>query len=155
MRLVPWFIKLPALLLWFACAPASSAGELPADARSLATLFVDAWNSHDAASFAVLLADDADWVTASGLRLNGRESIRAYLSVEHATWAKRTRMQASNIQVRALNENTSIVSFEWAIATPGEGGGKPSVARGNNLFVAIDKKGWVIISGQVARVRTQ
>jgi len=100
------------------------------------------------------MAEDADWVTASGLRLRGREKIRAYLSEEHATWAKRTRMQASNIHVRPLDERTSIVFFEWVITTPGEGDSKPSVARGNNLFVATDDHGWAIVSGQVARIRT-
>ena len=100
------------------------------------------------------MAEDADWVTASGLRLRGREKIRAYLSEEHATWAKRTSMQATNILVRRLSGKTSIVSFEWTITTPAEGGGTPSVARGNNLFVAVDEKGWAIVSGQVARIRT-
>lgn len=121
----------------------------------LASRFVDAWNAHDSVAFAKLMAEDADWVTASGLRLRGRENIRAYLSEEHATWAKRTSMQAMHVHVRPLNEKTSIVSFEWTITTPGEEGGPPSVARGNNLFVTVDEKGWLIVSGQVARVRTQ
>lgn len=101
------------------------------------------------------MAADADWVTASGIRLRGRDRIQAYLADEHATWAKRTSMRALNIHVRPLNAKAAIVLFEWEIATPGEDGGAPSVARGNNLFVAFDDNGWIIVSGQVARARTQ
>ena len=101
------------------------------------------------------MAEDADWVTASGLRLRGRAKIQGYLAEEHSTWAKRTTMQASNIHVRPLNAKISIVSFEWTITTPGEEGSMPSIARGNNLFVATNEKGWTVVSGQVARARTQ
>ena len=155
MRQVPSIIKLPALLLMLAGACASSADEPAGDARAVATRFVDAWNAHDPAVFAELMAEDADWVTASGLRLRGREKIRAYLSEEHATWAKRTTMEATNLHVRPLNANTSVVFFEWAITTPGAGGGTPAVSHGNNLFVVVDEKGWTIVSGQVARKPSQ
>ena len=72
-----------------------------------------------------------------------------------ATWAKPTSMRAMNIHVRPMNNKTAVVLFEWEIATPGKEGGAPSVARGNNLFVAVDDKGWTIVAGQVARARTQ
>ena len=130
-------------------------GEAPRDVREVATRFVEAWNAHDAAAFGALTATDADWVTASGIRLLGRDKIQAYLADEHATWAKRTTMKALNIHVRSLSAKTAIVLFEWEIATPGEAGSAPSVARGNNLFVAIDDNGWTIVAGQVARARTR
>ena len=100
------------------------------------------------------MAEDADWVTASGIRLRGRDRIQAYLSEEHATWAKRTSMSAKNIHVRPLDGKTAIVLFEWEISTPNEGGGS-SVSRGNNLFVVTCDKHWTIVSGQVARARAQ
>jgi len=152
---VPSVTKLLALVLLFTWPDASVAGE-PAlrEARELATRFVEGWNAHNAASFGALMAVDADWVTASGIRLRGRDKIQDYLAGEHATWAKRTSMRALNIHVRPLNAKAAIVHFEWEIATPGEGGGAPSVARGNNLFVAVDDNGWIIVSGQVARART-
>jgi uncharacterized protein (TIGR02246 family) len=152
---VPSIAKLLALVLLFTWPGASLAVD-PAlrEARELATRFAEGWNAHDAASFGALMAMDADWVTASGIRLRGRDKIQAYLAEEHATWAKRTSMRTLNIHVRALNAKMAIVLFEWEIATPDEGGGAPSVARGNNLFVAIDDNGWIIVSGQVARART-
>ena len=130
-------------------------GEVPRDVREVVTRFVEAWNSHDFAKFGALVAKDADWVTASGSRLQGRDRIQGYLADEHATWAKQTTMKSLNIHVRPLDVKTAIVFFEWEIATPGEAGAAPSVARGNNLFVAVDDNGWTIIAGQVARARTR
>ena len=99
------------------------------------------------------MADDADWVTASGIRLLGRDKIQAYLADEHATWAKTTTMRAMNVHVCSLNRDSAVVLFDWEIATPAEDGGASSVARGNNQFVAVRDGGWRIVSGQVARKR--
>jgi uncharacterized protein (TIGR02246 family) len=149
----PNFTRL-ALVLLFAWPAISTSDEGPLkEPESLATRFVDAWNSHDAAAFGALMAVDADWVTASGIRLRGRDSIQAYLADEHATWAKSTTMRATNIHVRSLSRNSAVVLFEWEISTPAESGGAPSIARGNNLFVAVMGGGWAIASGQVARKR--
>jgi len=142
-------------LLICAWAGASVSGEVPPrEARDLATQFVSAWNAHDSVAFAALMAKDADWVTASGIRLHGRDKIQAYLAEEHTTWAKHTSMRALNILVRPVNRKTATILFEWEIATPGTEGGAPSVARGNNMFVAINDNGWRIVTGQVARART-
>ena len=152
---VPSLTKLLALTLLFTWQGVSVADEPPRDARELATRFAEAWNDHDAASFGALMAVDADWVTASGLRLRGRDKIQAYLAEEHSTWAKHTSMRAKNISVRPLTAKTAIVLFEWEIETPGDAGGAPSVARGNNMFVASYDSHWTIVAGQVARARTQ
>lgn len=145
-----------ALVLFVTCPVTSRPDEVPTrNARDLATRFVAAWNAHDAPAFRALMAGDADWVTASGVRLRGRDNIQAYLAEEHATWAKPTTMRAMNIHVRALNRSTAVVLFEWEISTPGKDGGAPAVARGNNQFVAVDDKGWAIVAGQVARARIQ
>ena len=101
------------------------------------------------------MATDADWVTASGIRLRGRDKIQAYLAEEHATWAKPTSMRAIEHPGASDEQQDGSRPFEWEIATPGKEGGAPSVARGNNLFVAVDDKGWIIVAGQVARARTQ
>ena len=153
MSQVPALTKLLALILCTWAGAFVSAAAPTRDADELATRFVAAWNAHDPASFAALMATDADWVTASGIRLRGRDKIEAFLAEEHATWAKPTTMQAMNIHVRRLNSKTAIVLFEWEIATPGAGSGAPTVSRGNNLFVAVDDGGWTIVSGQVARAR--
>jgi uncharacterized protein (TIGR02246 family) len=145
-------ITLPAMFAVLSCV--SLASEKPAgDAKDLATRFVAAWNTHDAAAFGALMAVDADWVTASGIRLAGRDRIQAYLGEEHSTWAKHTIMRASNIRVRALDAKTAVVLFEWEIETPGNEGAAPTISRGNNLFVVAHETRWSIVAGQVARTR--
>jgi uncharacterized protein (TIGR02246 family) len=151
---IPSLARLLALALLFAWPATSMPGEgLSKDAESLATRFVEAWNTHDAAAFGALMAGDADWVTASGIRLLGRDKIQAYLADEHATWAKTTTMRAMNVHVRSLSRDSAVVLFDWEMATPAEDGGASSVARGNNQFVAVRDGDWKIVSGQVARKR--
>jgi uncharacterized protein (TIGR02246 family) len=146
-------ITLLAMFSVWSCV--SLAREISAgDAQGLATRFAAAWNAHDAAAFGALMAVDADWVTASGIRLAGRDRIQAYLGEEHSTWAKHTTMRVSNIRVRALDAKTAVVLFEWEIETPGKEGAVPTVSRGNNLFVVVNENGWTVVAGQVARART-
>ena len=113
--------------------------------------FVAAWNTHNPKAFGDLMAADADWVTASGKRMHGREQIVEFLAAEHSTWAKRTTMRTRSVHVRMLDEKTAVLMLEWEIVTPGETGAAPAVARGNNVFVARQEQGWLIVAGQVAR----
>jgi uncharacterized protein (TIGR02246 family) len=115
--------------------------------------FVAAWNTHNPVAFGHLMAEDADWVTASGERLKGKSRIQAFLADEHASWAKQTTMKSISSQVRMLDDKTATVMFEWEITTPAVGSEAPSVARGNNLFVAVKSGDWLIVAGQVARAK--
>ena len=113
--------------------------------------FVAAWNTHNPKAFGDLMASDADWVTASGKRLRGRELIVGFLAAEHSSWAKHTIMRTRSTHVRMLDQKTAVLMLEWEILTPGENGAAPTVARGNNVFVALQERGWLIVAGQVAR----
>ena len=101
----------------------------------VATQFAEAWNQHDVGAFGRLLAADADWVTASGLRLHGRAKIQEYLAKEHSTWAASTRMRVVSIHVRALSADAASVFFEWEIVALASAGSAAGAGRGNNLFV--------------------
>lgn len=132
-------------------ALAQSAPPAPPGPEVVAKQFADAWNAHDMAAFGDLFATDADWVTASGSRMNGREKIRAYLAEEHATWAKTTRMEAANVHVRHLNRSTAMVFFDWTL-TPTQGAKGAKVRHGNNVLLATKfGPGWIVAAGQVAR----
>src|SRR5687768_11461574 len=118
-------LGIPIRLLALALLLAWPAMSLPAEGQSknadvLATRFVEAWNRHDASAFGALMTKDADWVTASGIRLSGRDKIQAYLADEHATWAKTTTMRALNVHVRTLGDKSAVVLFDWEIATPAQ-----------------------------------
>lgn len=151
--------SLASVLAWVALLACTAVGvqaqstptSPPKGPEVVVSQFVDAWNAHDMKVFDDLITTDADWVTASGSRLSGREKIRAYLAEEHATWARTTRMAASNAYVRHLNRSTAMVFFEWQITSTKEGdSAKPR--HGNNLFVVRQfGPGWIIAAGQVAR----
>jgi len=148
---VSWMARL-LVFVWLAGAGVVTAQGSPGPA-SLATRFVDAWNEHDRAGFAALLAADADWVTASGVRLRGREAIVDFLADEHAGWARHTRMRVTDLHVRTVNVSTAAIFFEWEITDASDStGAGPSARRGNNLFI-VARAGptWTIVAGQVAR----
>lgn len=146
--------RLAICLLLLAPAASRSMSLTPVPA-SLIKSFVAAWNAHNPVAFGHLMATDADWVTASGVRLKGRAQIQAFLAEEHDTWARITTMKSLSSHVRPLNGTTAIVMFEWEITTPSTDGAPPMAARGNNLFVAVQDGEWRIVAGQVARARSR
>lgn len=140
------------LLVLIAWLSIPAFAQSPGGAEEVATRFVAAWNAHDAEALGRLIAADADWVTASGLRLHGRPEVQEYLAKEHETWAKRTRMRVVSIHVRARSVDSASVFLEWELMERKETGGA-SARRGNNLFVVeLTGAEWVIVAGQVARV---
>ena len=144
------FRSVAVLLLAFAF-PAWGQADTP-EPDDVATRFAEAWNAHDAAALGRLLVADADWVTASGLRLHGRTKIQDYLAKEHSTWARATTMRVVSIHVRALSAGAASVFFEWEIVTTSDASPAAGARRGNNLFVVSRSSGdWQIVAGQVAR----
>ena len=139
-----------AALLILIALPAARSQDNPPEPDDVATRFAAAWNAHDAGALGRLLATDADWVTASGLRLHGREKIQEYLAKEHSTWARATTMRVVSIHVRTLSPGAASVFFEWEIVAASTE--SPGARRGNNLFV-VSRSGtdWLIVAGQVAR----
>lgn len=125
------------------------------DVDAVAESFARAWNEHDMEAFGRLFAVDADWVTASGLHVNGRDDIQAYLTQEHATWAKATKMKAMDTRVRRISEDVAVVFLQWQIeGAPDPASKEATVTRGNSLFVATRQhSGWSVLAGQVARGR--
>ena len=135
--------------LWLPALGAAQSSE----PQSLVQAFASAWNAHDAKAFEKLFAADADWVTAPGTRVKGRDAIRDFLAQEHATWARTTTMTPSNVLVRLQAPDGAVVLFDWEIARR-ESADEPG--RGNNLFVATRQAGqWTIVAGQVASRRAR
>jgi uncharacterized protein (TIGR02246 family) len=139
------------VLAWMACAPSFAQVAAADEPEQLVNRFVAAWNTHDAQAFGKLFADDADWVTASGIDLQGRDRIQAFLAEEHASWAKATTMTAERIRMKRMDADSAVVIFHWRIAREGESSGGHA-RRGSNVFVASrSPQGWIIVAGQVAR----
>jgi uncharacterized protein (TIGR02246 family) len=146
-------LVLPALLCLLSAAAFGQARSSETDA--VVEGFVRAWNAHDMEAFGRLFAADADWVTASGVHMIGRDDIQAYLTQEHATWAKTTTMTATGTRLRRISEDIAIIFFQWQIAGAlDQAGTQAAVARGNNVLVVTKQRGgWLIVAGQVASRR--
>ena len=132
-------------------APGAVSFEGPA---ALAEGFLEAWNKHDGPLFGRLFADDADWVTVGGKRLNGRAEIQTFLEREHATWAKATTMVGVSTDVRAVRADVAVLHLGWEISGSTERDGTPAGPyRGVTLLIAIKDpaRGWTIVAGQVNR----
>ena len=85
-------------------------------------------------------------------RLKGRTAIEEALTKEHAGWARRTSLRATDVTVRALDAERAVVMFKWEITSDAERGAKPF--RGNMVLVVTKaRERWVIIAGQAAAVQ--
>lgn len=145
--------RLPLLVLVLATAGGAARGDEPSRPGTLAERFVEAWNTHAPKSFGIVLAVDADWVTASGIVLRGRADIEDYLAREHATWARETSMAAVAISSRAVAKDVVVVRLEWSITDSAQTRTERTFP-GVTQFVA-ERTGqqWRVVSGQVTSGR--
>jgi uncharacterized protein (TIGR02246 family) len=116
---------------------------------AVAAGFVQAWNSHDKNEFTRLFIENAYWVPAVDVRLDGREKIVADLGKAHQTWAKETTMGASDMVVRPLRPDVAVVLFHAGFL---DKDGK-LMAPGNALLLVVVKQaeGWRIAAGQLTK----
>jgi uncharacterized protein (TIGR02246 family) len=139
-----------ALLLLATLAGPARPADFAVQARpeAVAERFIEAWNAHAPHSFGIVLVKDADWVTASGIVLRGRDDIVGYLGREHETWARDTRMTAVRIHSRLVSRHTVVVRLEWEISDAATS--FPGVTQ----FVVTRSDGeWRVASGQVTSGR--
>ncbi len=143
-----------AVLLLIAC---SASGQNHANRPEVVVdSFARAWNEHDIEGFGSVFAEDADWVTASGMRVKGRSEIQSVLAKEHASWAKTTSMAITAIYKRVIDRNV-VLYFNWEISGAVDSEGTP-VARyhGINLLVVTRRPtGWHVVAGQVTVIRNR
>jgi len=88
----------------------------------------------------------------SGLRspvyaTRGQLAIAAAVAKEHAAWARSRTIRISNVAVRELPIDHSVVTFSWKISTGSTGDARS----GTTLLVAAHKDGrWIIVTGQAS-----
>jgi uncharacterized protein (TIGR02246 family) len=146
--------RLSGLFSCLLCLLAFPAYAKTHEATALVGGFVAAWNAHDPRALDAVLAEDADWVTATGQRIAGRERIQSFLAGEHATWARSSRMTASNRTLRAISADVAVIHFDWEITGAVDRQGKTAVFLGVNSFVAHKgPAGWRVVAGQVTNAR--
>ena len=142
----PATLRQEVIVLFLAVLLLLSVLPLQSDApESLAHRYGALWNAHDATELGQLFADDADWMTASGTRLRGRNAIRDYLGQEHQTWARVTSMKVADVRVRSLTADAAVITFGWEINADDR------AFKGAAMLVGLRERGrWQIVSGQVA-----
>lgn len=137
------------------CLSANGQGQL-SRLEITVDMFAQAWNSHDISGFGRIFAEDADWVTATGVKVKGRKEIQSALASEHSTWAKTSSMSITSSSVRRTGQNDAVLYFDWKITGAIDRDGKPTTpSHGVSLLVVTRKSaGWQIAAGQVTRRST-
>ena len=83
--------------------------------RELVDELIRAWNSRDWVSFSRLFAEEADYVTGSGVRLAGRSSIHDALftrDVDHG------QVTVAIESIRILAADAAVILCTWRMGSP-------------------------------------
>jgi len=84
-------------------------------AAALATEWEAAWNAHDMGRMAGLVTEDADWVTVSGTRLQGRAQVESVHAALHAGQLKASRWINRAHTVQALGPQAALLHLTWSV----------------------------------------
>ncbi|HEV8700274.1 MAG TPA: SgcJ/EcaC family oxidoreductase [Candidatus Polarisedimenticolia bacterium] len=81
--------------------------------RRVVEELVEAWNRGDGPSFSRLFAENADYVTASGVRLAGRGRIRDALFTRPPASAESGRVSLVTESVKMLGPDAAVILCAW------------------------------------------
>ena len=90
---------------------------------------MDAWNRHDAKSFASLFAEDADFTNWMGQGATGRDAIEKYHQPLFDTRFKTSHQTTENIKVRLIKPDVASVDIWWNMTGAVNGAGQPRPPR--------------------------
>jgi len=108
---------------------AFSADHSPDDAaiRKIEIGLQEAWNRHDAKSFASFFAEDADCVNVVGWWWQGRPRIEKKVADAHVFMFRESTVSNNEIQIRFLTSQIAVVHVRWSMlgnrnpdGTPGQ-----------------------------------
>jgi uncharacterized protein (TIGR02246 family) len=81
--------------------------------QKMLTAFVDAWNAHDASSFSMVFAEDADFTNVRGMSAHGRDAIRNFHQQPFASWFKESHLKITENKIRYLKPDLAAVDTWW------------------------------------------
>ncbi len=114
---------------------------LPEDSiRDVVKDCMDAWNRHDAKSFASLFAEDADLTNWIGQGVTGRDAIEKTTSLSFATRFKTSHQTTENIKVRLIKPDVASVDIWWNMTGAVDGAGQPRPPRRGILSWVVTKE---------------
>jgi uncharacterized protein (TIGR02246 family) len=83
--------------------------------KALGKKWESAWNQHDMAALAGLIAENGDFVTVGGRWLKGRREFEDYHTRYHKTRFKDTIWTTTDTHVRFVSEDLAIVHAVWQL----------------------------------------
>jgi uncharacterized protein (TIGR02246 family) len=127
----------------------TNSGEAESAVIELMDRMAQAWERGDGQAYGGLFSDDAQYVTAPGERLHGREAIAQSHQRVFDTFFKGTRLGRDYpVRFRALDPEVVLVEASGSVLFPGE---RETGVPPNGLMTLVIKKeasGWRIVSFQ-------
>ena len=102
---------------------------------------VDAWNSRDSAAFSRLFAENADYVTGSGVRLSGRGRIRDVLFGSAPSSGDSGLVTVVNESVKVLGSDVAVILCTWRMGPGGSGRLHDSAGRSGLMTIVTQRLG--------------
>lgn len=110
------------------------------------TALRDAWNAHDAAAFAALFHDDADFTNVFGMTASGRVGVERFHAPLFATIFKHSRFRAEAIRIRYIRPDVALMDIRWNMTGAEDRDRKPWPDRNGLMTVVMTPRngGWAI-----------
>ena len=106
-----------------------------------------AWNAHDAAAFARLFAEDADFTNVRGMQARGRDGVERFMAPLFGTMFAGSVQQVLRSTTRYLTDGLAAVDVWWAMVGARMLDGQPRPKRYGliNLVLRRGPEGWRIL----------
>jgi len=109
--------------------------------------FLDAWNMHDAHSFAMTFTEDADFTNVAGVHAQGRANVESFHAPVFATVFKDSHQTAKIRSIRFLTPQLAAVDVDWEMTGAKSRDGSPRPDRKGLLSWVMAKQAdgsWLI-----------
>jgi uncharacterized protein (TIGR02246 family) len=94
-------------------ADMSVGGTAEAGIRAVLAALVEAWNEHDAQSFSMVFAEDADFTNVRGMGARGRAEIAKFHVPVFATAARVSQLKILDSRIRFIKPDVAAVDARW------------------------------------------
>jgi uncharacterized protein (TIGR02246 family) len=110
------------------------------------TALSEAWNSHDAAAFASLFHDDADFTNVFGMTASGRDGVERFHAPLFATIFRNTRFNVEAIRMRHIRPDVVLMDMRWNMSGAEDRAKKPWPDRQGLMTAVMTPRngGWAI-----------